>query len=149
MRVCMSVLLLLLFVVIVLFLCLLSSWLCICTYRALPLFAWHRQAWSLLRPFLRLTDIEIQECVNAGVYVAGFTGLFLFCLSFLPSCISIGFLYAYANGVCFFFLLVFVSLVLFSLVYMHALGFCFELLVFFVSFVICVSFWFGVCVCCI
>eukprot|EP01126_Amoeba_proteus_P042165 TRINITY_DN457_c0_g1_i11.p1 TRINITY_DN457_c0_g1~~TRINITY_DN457_c0_g1_i11.p1 ORF type:complete len:282 (+),score=60.68 TRINITY_DN457_c0_g1_i11:349-1194(+) len=42
--------------------------------RALPLFVLHRQEWNLLRPFVDLRNpLEIQDLVQAGVYIAGFT----------------------------------------------------------------------------
>jgi len=41
--------------------------------RTLPLFAWHRKNWSLLRPFVTLSDVEIEELSSTGIYVAGFT----------------------------------------------------------------------------
>lgn len=42
--------------------------------RSFPLMgAWHRQNWTILRPFVRLTDLELKELDDLGVYVAGFT----------------------------------------------------------------------------
>jgi len=42
--------------------------------RALPLFVLHRQDWSLLRPFVVLdSEVEMDELIKTGVYVAGFT----------------------------------------------------------------------------
>jgi len=43
------------------------------TVRCLPIFAWHRKNWAILRPFVTPTDIELEEMASAGVYVAGFT----------------------------------------------------------------------------
>jgi len=42
--------------------------------RALPLFVLHRQDWSLLRPVVMIdNEVEMEELVKIGVYVAGFT----------------------------------------------------------------------------
>jgi hypothetical protein len=42
--------------------------------RALPLLVWHRQDFSFLRPYTTTaTELEIQDLVDASVYVAGFT----------------------------------------------------------------------------
>jgi len=41
--------------------------------RGLPLFAWHRQSWGILRPYMSLTNTEIQDLKTAAVYCAGFT----------------------------------------------------------------------------
>ncbi|GAM19836.1 hypothetical protein SAMD00019534_030110 [Acytostelium subglobosum LB1] len=41
--------------------------------RAIPLFVFHRQNWSLLRPFVTLDESELKDLTTAGVYVAGFT----------------------------------------------------------------------------
>ncbi|EGG14915.1 FAM45 family protein [Cavenderia fasciculata] len=41
--------------------------------RGFPLFVFHRQNWSLLRPYVTVDEDEIKELVNNGVYVAGFT----------------------------------------------------------------------------
>jgi len=43
------------------------------TIRCLPLFAWHRKNWAILRPFVTPTDVELEELASAGIYVAGFT----------------------------------------------------------------------------
>lgn len=40
--------------------------------RALPQFVWHRQDWSVLRPFVAAKKSEIADLQTAGVYVAGF-----------------------------------------------------------------------------
>eukprot|EP01090_Pellita_catalonica_P021434 TRINITY_DN8017_c0_g1_i1.p1 TRINITY_DN8017_c0_g1~~TRINITY_DN8017_c0_g1_i1.p1 ORF type:complete len:367 (+),score=52.15 TRINITY_DN8017_c0_g1_i1:47-1102(+) len=40
--------------------------------RATPIFAWHRQNWNILRPFVTLTDAQLAELRSSGVYVAGF-----------------------------------------------------------------------------
>ncbi|KAF0714058.1 Aste57867_4072 [Aphanomyces stellatus] len=39
--------------------------------RCLPQFAWHRQDWSILRPFTRLSSLEVTDLHAAGVYIAG------------------------------------------------------------------------------
>eukprot|EP01088_Endostelium_zonatum_P019591 TRINITY_DN6845_c0_g1_i1.p1 TRINITY_DN6845_c0_g1~~TRINITY_DN6845_c0_g1_i1.p1 ORF type:complete len:365 (-),score=67.62 TRINITY_DN6845_c0_g1_i1:19-1113(-) len=41
--------------------------------RALPLFAFHRLDWDILRPYVRLSTLQLKELEDAGVYVAGFT----------------------------------------------------------------------------
>jgi len=42
--------------------------------KALPLIgAWHRQDWDILRPFVTLSEIELKDLRDAGVYIAGFT----------------------------------------------------------------------------
>ena len=41
--------------------------------RSLPLFIWHRKNWSILRPYVSLSDKEIEELSSLGTYVAGFT----------------------------------------------------------------------------
>lgn len=41
--------------------------------RAFPLLVWHRQDFSVLRPYTTPTEIEISELSDAAVYVAGFT----------------------------------------------------------------------------
>jgi len=41
--------------------------------RSLPLFVVHRQDWNILRPYVTLTDVELQELKTTGVYCAGFT----------------------------------------------------------------------------
>jgi len=42
--------------------------------RSFPLIgAWHRQNWDLLRPFINLTEAELADCRDAGVFVAGCT----------------------------------------------------------------------------
>jgi len=43
------------------------------TVRALPLFAWHRKNWSILRPLVTPAEAELEELASAGIYVAGFT----------------------------------------------------------------------------
>eukprot|EP01120_Amphizonella_sp_Union-15-10_P008965 TRINITY_DN330_c0_g1_i2.p1 TRINITY_DN330_c0_g1~~TRINITY_DN330_c0_g1_i2.p1 ORF type:complete len:355 (+),score=56.62 TRINITY_DN330_c0_g1_i2:41-1105(+) len=40
--------------------------------RAAPLFIWHRQDWNTLRPFMTITEPEIKDIREEGVYVAGF-----------------------------------------------------------------------------
>ncbi|EFA75471.1 FAM45 family protein [Heterostelium album PN500] len=40
--------------------------------RALPLFVFHRQNWSLLRPFVTIDELEIKDLTATGVYCAGF-----------------------------------------------------------------------------
>jgi len=41
--------------------------------RAFPLFVWHRQDWNCLRPYVTMTEEQLAELRNAGVYVAGVT----------------------------------------------------------------------------
>jgi len=41
--------------------------------RSFPLFVVHRQDWNILRPYVTLTDGELQELKTTGVYCAGFT----------------------------------------------------------------------------
>jgi hypothetical protein len=41
--------------------------------RALPLFSFHRQDWDVLRPYVSMSEPEMAELQNSGVYVAGFT----------------------------------------------------------------------------
>jgi len=41
--------------------------------RCLPIFAWHRKNWTILRPFVTTSELELEELASAGVYVAGFT----------------------------------------------------------------------------
>jgi len=43
------------------------------TVRSLPALVWHRQDWSVLRPWVALTDAQLAELRAAGVFVAGFT----------------------------------------------------------------------------
>jgi len=40
--------------------------------RSFPLFVWHRQNWSILRPFMTLSDQEIADLKSVGIYCAGF-----------------------------------------------------------------------------
>jgi len=40
--------------------------------RAVPLFVWHRQDWNILRPYMNITEPEIKEIKDEGIYVAGF-----------------------------------------------------------------------------
>jgi len=42
------------------------------TIRVLPLFVWHRQNWELLRPFMTISDAELNDLKTSGVYCAGF-----------------------------------------------------------------------------
>lgn len=39
--------------------------------RSLPLLAWHRQDWSVLRPVIRDEPAHIEDLTSAGVYIAG------------------------------------------------------------------------------
>ena len=38
--------------------------------RAFPIFVWHRQDWSVLRPYMTMADSEVDELRTAGVYGA-------------------------------------------------------------------------------
>ncbi|XP_035223000.1 DENN domain-containing protein 10-like isoform X2 [Stegodyphus dumicola] len=40
--------------------------------RALPAFVWHRQDWSIIYPYMQLTNNEISELLSLPTYVAGF-----------------------------------------------------------------------------
>ena len=40
--------------------------------RVMPLLAWHRKNWSILRPLVTSTQAELEELASSGVYVAGF-----------------------------------------------------------------------------
>jgi len=40
--------------------------------RGFPLFVWHRQNWSILRPYMATSDQEIADLKSVGVYCAGF-----------------------------------------------------------------------------
>ena len=42
-------------------------------YRAIPAFAWHRQNWNILHPFVELDNSEIEQLKGSNHYVAGFT----------------------------------------------------------------------------
>jgi len=42
--------------------------------RAFPLLgAWHRQDWDILRPYVTLSELELKDLRDTGVYIAGFT----------------------------------------------------------------------------
>eukprot|EP00002_Diphylleia_rotans_P009115 TRINITY_DN1912_c0_g1_i1.p1 TRINITY_DN1912_c0_g1~~TRINITY_DN1912_c0_g1_i1.p1 ORF type:complete len:346 (-),score=85.37 TRINITY_DN1912_c0_g1_i1:135-1172(-) len=41
--------------------------------RAFPLLVWHRQNWDLLRPYVSINELQLQDLQTAGAYVAGFT----------------------------------------------------------------------------
>jgi hypothetical protein len=41
--------------------------------RVLPQLAWHRQDWSIVRPYVTFAEAELTELMTSGVYVAGFT----------------------------------------------------------------------------
>lgn len=47
--------------------------LCILLRRILPSLVWHRQNWNVLRPYVHLGDVEIQDLKRTSHYVAGFT----------------------------------------------------------------------------
>jgi len=40
--------------------------------RAFPILVWHRQNWDMLRPFMTLSDVEVNDLKSTGVYCAGF-----------------------------------------------------------------------------
>ncbi|GFY51952.1 DENN domain-containing protein 10 [Trichonephila inaurata madagascariensis] len=40
--------------------------------RALPAFMWHRQDWSIIYPYMQLTNVEISELLSLQTYIAGF-----------------------------------------------------------------------------
>lgn len=41
-------------------------------YRGLPLLVFHRQNWDIVRPFVTLDEVELNDVKNAQVYCAGF-----------------------------------------------------------------------------
>ena len=41
--------------------------------RVLPQLVFHRQDWGILRPHVKMTELELEELSSAGVYCAGFT----------------------------------------------------------------------------
>jgi len=41
--------------------------------RTTPLFVWHRQNWGLLRPYVTVSDVELNDLKQCGTFVAGFT----------------------------------------------------------------------------
>ncbi len=41
--------------------------------RVLPALVWHRQNWSVLFPYVDLTDVELRDLKSSTTYVAGFT----------------------------------------------------------------------------
>ncbi|GFO07746.1 protein fam45a-like [Plakobranchus ocellatus] len=41
--------------------------------RSIPAFAWHRQNWNILHPYVQLTEEEIENLQTYSHYVAGFT----------------------------------------------------------------------------
>ena len=43
------------------------------SFRAVPAFAWHRQNWNIVYPFIELDESEIEELKGSNHYVAGFT----------------------------------------------------------------------------